>query len=81
MRSRQAIASLPVSFATGENPMCPPSSPPYQPVIWLISRFGTPAWTRSNGCSSESMSSGACFAPQTSAPGIRSNASLILANR
>ena len=32
--------------------MWPPSSPPYQPVIWLRSRFGTPACTRSNGFSS-----------------------------
>ena len=31
--------------------MCPPSSPPYQPVIWLRSRFGAPPCTRSNGCS------------------------------
>ena len=25
-----------------EKPMCPPSSPPYQPVIVFQSRFGTP---------------------------------------
>ena len=33
MRSCIATASVPVSRATGEKPMCPPSSPPYQPVI------------------------------------------------
>ena len=60
--------------------MWPPSSPPYQPVIWLIPRLGTPAWTRSNGCSSVSIASGACFGPHTSQPGICSNAALTLAN-
>ena len=79
--SRIASASLPVSRATGEKPMWPPSSPPYQPVIWLMSRFGTPACTRSNGCSRVAISSGACFSPQTSAPGIRSNAAFTFAKR
>ena len=69
-RSRSASASRPVSGATGEKPMCPPSSPPYQPVIAFHSRFGTPPWIRSAGCSSVGMSSGAYFVPQTSAPSI-----------
>ena len=80
-RSRSASASRPTSGATGEKPMWPPSSPPYQAVMLFQSRLGTPPWIRSAGCSSFGMSSGARLVPQTSAPSIRSNARLIFAKR
>ena len=69
----------PVSGATGENPMCPPSSP-------RTTRSSVPVEVRDPaldpiaGWSSFGMSSGAYFSPHTSAPGIRSKASLIFAN-
>jgi hypothetical protein len=61
--------------------MCPPSSPPYHAACAFMARFGTPPWTSSIGFSSFGMSAGAHFVPHTSAPGIRSNASLIFVKR
>ena len=60
--------------------MWPPCSPPYQPVIALRSRLGTPPCTRSLGSSMSAIWSGVYFEPHTAAPGIAdSNASLTFA--